>query len=282
MNNERREVREKLIDSYSFVGKRNLCLNTVRQTKAQIWQHAFVARNPTPAVFIEIKDGATVFPLYLYSTGANLLDVSVWQPGKDGRRPNLSLEFVEAFSGKLRLDFVSDGKGDLKKTFGPEDVFHYAYAVFHSPTYRTRYADFLKRDFPRLPLTSDKTLFARLCELGAELTGLHLLEQVPTPHATYPEAGSNTVEKPRFTVPSSDAPGRVYINKTQYFQNVPQEVWEFYIGGYQVCEKWLKDRRDRTLSYDDIETYRKITEALRQTIRLMSEIDEAIDEWPIE
>jgi len=227
-------------------------------------------------------------PLYLYPGKSRFLESSPWPAGKDGRRPNLSPEFVEDFSGKLGMKFISDGRGDLEKTFGPEDVFHYAYAVFHSPTYRQRYAEILKIDFPRLPLTGDGKLFARLCELGAELVGLHLLERVPEPTATYPQAGSNKVTRagtqrsPMYAPATDEHAGRVYINDEQYFENVPPEVWSFHVGGYQVCRKWLKDRKGRTLGYDDIDTYRNITEAIRETLRIMDEIDAAIPSWPIE
>ena len=230
------------------------------------------------------RGGNCLFPLYLYPSpeaGTDKLFAEGRGPGKSGRRPNLSPEFIAEFGAKLGLAFVRDGVGDLKKTFGPEDVFHYAYAVFHSPTYRSRYAEFLKIDFPRLPLTSDRKLFARLCALGAELVGLHLLERVPAQEATYPQAGDSVVDKPRYKPPTDEAAGRVYVNKDQYFDNVPPEVWEFHVGGYQVCEKWLKDRKGRTLGYDDIQTYRKISEALRQTIRLMREIDAEIPAWPL-
>jgi len=114
--------------------------------------------------------------------------------------------------------------------------------------------------------------------------GLHLLESVPAPRATYPRPGSNRVErtgKKAYKPPTAQAPGRVYVNDQQYFEDVPPEVWAFHVGGYQVCEKWLKDRKGRTLSYDDIEHYRKITEALRGTLRLMEAVDEAIPAWPI-
>jgi len=220
----------------------------------------------------------SLFPLYLYPDGRmpeTLFD------HENGRRPNLANAFIEDVAAHLKMKFAPDGTGDRKKTFGPEDIFHYAYAVFHSPTYRKRYAEFLKIDFPRLPLTSDKALFARLCALGAELVGLHLLERVPAPAATYPQPGDNVVEKPHYKPPIEQSPGRVYVNKDQYFENVPPEVWEFHVGGYQVCEKWLKDRKGRTLSYDDIQTYRKITESLRQTLRLAAEIDRAIPAWPL-
>ena len=222
----------------------------------------------------------SLFPIYLYPDSAGLFNHDPGS-GMNGRRPNLAPEFIADFGTKLNLAFVPDGSGDLKQTFGPEDVFHYAYAIFHNPTYRSRYAQFLKIDFPRLPLTGDCKLFARLCALGKELVGLHLLEQVPNPQATYPQAGSNEVEKPRYVPPAKGASGRVYVNAVQYFDDVLPEVWEFHVGGYQVCEKWLKDRRGRTLSFDDIQTYRKITESLRQTIRLMAAIDTAIPAWPI-
>jgi len=146
----------------------------------------------------------------------------------------------------------------------------------------------------RMPLAKMRTACrSRVCStisaqalagLGEELVGLHLLERVPAPQATYPQPGDNRVErtgKKAYKPPTAEAPGRVYINKEQYFEGVPPEVWEFHIGGYQVCEKWLKDRKGRVLAYDDIEHYRGITEAVRQTLRLMGEIDEAIPSWPL-
>jgi len=162
----------------------------------------------------------------------------------------------------------------------PEDIFHYAYAIFHSPTYRKRYAEFLKIDFPRLPLTSNKTLFRSLAEKGAALVSLHLMESplLNTPITKYPVSGLHEVEK----VSYDEKTRRVYINKTEYFEGVPSEVWNFHIGGYQVCEKWLKDRKGRKLSVDDINHYQKIVIALKETIRLMAEIDALIPEWPIE
>ena len=196
------------------------------------------------------------------------------------RRPNLNADFIRELGGKLGLQFIDDGKGDFINTFGPEDIFNYAYAVFHSPTYRTRYAEFLKIDFPRLPLTSDKILFKSLAEKGTELVSLHLMEApiLNTPITKYPIDGSHKVEK----VAYDEKNQRLYINKTQYFEGVPAEVWEFHIGGYQVCHKWLKDRKDRTLSYDERVHYQKIVVALNETTRLMAEIDGIIPSWPVE
>jgi predicted helicase len=231
-------------------------------------------------------------PLYLYPKEENnLFEDSKWDPGKCGRVPNLSPEFVEEFSRSVKLKFVSDGVGDLKKTFGPEDIFHYIYSVFHSPEYRRRYAEFLKIDFPRVPLPKSKTLFRKLCKVGDELAKLHLMEspilEDDKKRPEFPVEGSSVVEKgyPNY-VAHADRPqkGKVYINKGQYFEGVRPEVWEFHIGGYQVCEKWLKDRRQRKLSYEDISHYEKIVVALGETILLMKHIDDKIDAhggWPI-
>src|SRR5947209_5499590 len=116
------------------------------------------------------------------------------------------------------------------------------YAVFHSPTYRTRYAEFLKIDFPRLPLTSNRILFQELCRLGDRLVKLHLMEKFGSVLPTYPCEGNNVVEKVEYLAQNDQpAQGRVYINKAQYFEGVPSNVWDFHVGGYQVCHKWLKD-----------------------------------------
>ncbi len=211
-------------------------------------------------------------PLYLYPAEGEM-------QFEEGRRPNLNAEFIKDFSDKLRLKFVKDGKGDLEETFGPEDIFNYTYAVFHSPTYRSRYAEFLRIDFPRLPLTSDKELFKALADKGAELVSLHLMESPALNNliTKYPAPGSNVVEK----VSYNEITKRVYINKEQYFEGVMPKVWNFHIGGYQVCQKWLKDRKGRTLSYDELTHYQKVVVALKETIRLMEEIDQLIPDWPL-
>ena len=180
------------------------------------------------------------------------------------------------------MQFIPDGKGDLHTTFGPEDIFNYMYAVFHSPAYRERYAEFLKIDFPRLPLTSNVDLFRALCGLGERLVGLHLMEQYGQAMPWYPEPGNHVVEKVEYLEPRGErgepGQGRVYINKTQYFEGVAPEVWEFHVGGYQVCQKWLKDRKGRTLTNSDIKHYQRVVAALAETITLMERVDAAIDE----
>jgi predicted helicase len=266
----------------------NVSLNVPRQTKADGWRHALVANTPTPAIYTEIKDGSNAFPLYLYPDPQKkaLFDLNESSDALGGRRPNLSPSFITAFSKKLKMRFIQDGKGDLLGTFGPEDIFHYMYAVFHSPIYRTRYNEFLKIDFPRLPLTSNTNLFSELCKFGDRLVGLHLMEKFGSTTPTYPIDGNHLVEKLEYVAsPNQPERGRVYINKTQYFNGVPTEVWEFHVGGYQVCHKWLKDRKGRTLSYEDIQHYQRIVAALAETITLMEKIDKVIDEhdgWPLE
>lgn len=253
----------------------NLALLTTRRVTRLPFTNVFVANKLVEYKIASHDRNTIVFPLYFYPNPGSK------QPGlfvKAERQPNLSPRFTDDLGAALRLRFILDGAGDLEETFGPEDVFHYTYAVFHSPTYRTRYAEFLKMDFPRLPLTSDRRLFATLVGKGAELGGLHLLKSpvLDIPITTFPVSGSNEVERVRYEV------GRVWINPTQHFGGVPEAVWEFQIGGYQVCGKWLKDRKGRRLSADDISHYQRIVVALNEAIRLMREIDEAIPRWPIE
>jgi len=312
--------------------KDNISLVTTRQTKEPFaalatrlvcGQHKITAR----------YDGSYFFPLYLYPEDGNdfvspaivrseslkRASLSPVDAGRDrlegeirelvgklypgerySRLPNFDPRFVADLAQRVGLTYVGDGRGDLELSFGPEDAFHYVYSVFHAPSYRTRYRELLNRDFPRIPLTSNRDLFRTLCHLGADLAAVHLLEDnypaaswtragQPSPFAQpitrYPVTGSNEVgrEYPKF-VASADAPesGRVYINRDQYFEGVPTEVWEFQVGGYQVCERWLKDRRGRRLTYDDLIHYQRVIVALSETIRLMNEIDAAIPSWPIQ
>jgi very-short-patch-repair endonuclease len=172
-----------------------------------------------------------------------------------------------------------EGQGEVRtpNTFAPIDILDYIYAVLHSPTYREKYKEFLKIDFPRVPYPKDAKTFWQLVKLGGELRQIHLLESSTVEKfiTQYPIDGDNVVTKPRFAPsPSGRAGvGSVYINNTQYFANVPEVAWNFYIGGYQPAQKWLKDRKDRKLEFEDILHYQKIIVALTETDRLMKEID---------
>jgi predicted helicase len=166
-----------------------------------------------------------------------------------------------------------------KKEVSPEEIFYYIYAVLYSETYRTKYAEFLKIDFPRVPFTSDYRLFRKMSEYGKRLVDLHLLksQELDSPIARFQGNGDNRVDKPKY----DDKGGRVFINKEQYFEGVSREAWTYQIGGYQVCDKWLKDRKVRTdprLSLDEIQTYCRIVTAIQKTIEIQKAVDEVYDE----
>lgn len=172
----------------------------------------------------------------------------------------------------------------VRSEVGPELIFHYAYAVFHSPAYRERYAEFLRADFPRLPLTSNYELFRMLAGLGGELVGLHARGKGELKGIGFPVKGDNVIEEVRYQPPQGKEPGRVWINDRQFIEGVPESAWEFPIGGYLPAQRWLKDRVGRTLGYDEREEYCRIIWALLETKRLMGEIDAAIEQhggWPL-
>lgn len=187
--------------------------------------------------------------------------------------------FIETQSGKKEsinrpllneaIELCVKGKENNVSSFAPIDVLDYIYAVLHSPTYREKYKEFLKIDFPRVPYPKDVETFWQLVKLGGEIRQIHLLESdiVEDYITEYPIVGSDVVDKPKYDNE------KVYINESQYFDKVPQVAWEFYIGGYQPAQKWLKDRKGMTLSFDDILHYQKIIVALSETARLMQEID---------
>lgn len=199
------------------------------------------------------------FPLYLYP------DIN----GQSTERiPNLNLEIVNQIALKLGLIFTNE-KETTENTFAPIDILDYIYAVLHSPTYREKYKEFLKIDFPRVPYPKDQTTFWQLVKLGGELRQIHLLEspKVEQYITKYPIGGDNEVGKVRYEN------NKVFINDTQYFDNVPEVAWNFYIGGYQPAQKWLKDRKGRKLEFEDTSHYQKIIVALTETDRIMKEID---------
>jgi predicted helicase len=236
-----------------------------RNTKHAVYTNIYVTNRIADRDCLE---KANVAPLYTSAQSGS----GLFGGHRTERYSNLAESFVGAFAGMLSIQ-----RGVLL----PEDIFHYAYAVFHCPGYRGRYAEFLKIDFPRLPLPGSLDLFRALAGVGGELTALHLMEspRLDQPITEFIGGRSPKVEKVSW---SRDT---VWVDKAQTigFQDVREEVWNFHIGGYQVCEKWLKDRKGRTLSADDLAHYQKIVVALSETIRLMKEIDEVIEQhggWP--
>ena len=269
-----------------MLGESNLGLSTSRGTEvAGSWEHIFVSKRLTQHHTVSMKEVNYLFPLYVYPSNEDSTELDIAE-----RTPNLAPEFTDALAAATGLAFTPDGAGDLAATFGPEAVLHWCYAVLHSPEYRRRYADFLKADFPRVPLPANGALFAELAALGAQLTALHLpktddeTDDETDDAPQFPIGGNKPVDRVRYTEPTADAGGRVWINKTQYFEGVAPETWAFTIGGYRPAEKWLKDRKGRPLDYGDIERYQRICAALAETPRLMARIDEAIAArggWPI-
>jgi len=228
--------------------KGNLALLTCRQQTSFGFQHVFITNTIVERCAVSLQTGEVTyaFPLYLYV--------------EDGSK-----------SANLKKETVDEIEKSVGKVT-PEDILDYIYAVLHSPSYRKKYKEFLKIDFPRVPYPKDKKQFSALVILGRELREIHLLEspKVSKFITTYSISGSDTAEK------ISYKDGKVFINKEQYFGNVPETAWNFYIGGYQPAQKWLKDRKGRALSNGDIEHYQKIIIALTETDRLMKEVDRVI------
>jgi predicted helicase len=258
----------------------NLALITSRMTKGETFAHAQVSRNICEVICMSAKtsNNGFVFPLWVKNEALEL-DFQETKSDDSPRRPNFSHRFTKAIADALNVSAAKPHS--LPAGLTPEDVLHYIYAVFHSPSYRSRYSQFLRIDFPRLPLTGNVELFHVLAQFGRELTSLHLLEspEVNQSISKFTGRWDTDVEKISWSNET------VWIDKAQSagFVGVREEVWNFHVGGYQVCEKWLKDRKGRTLSKDDIAHYQKIVLALSETIRLLGEIDKVIDQhggWP--
>ena len=271
--------RRRRVMRHMLAGKNLGLLTTRQQSQSGItWSLCGVSRWITESGVISNKTSEInyLMPLYLYPTDEE-------KKNGIGVRPNLDEGFVEAVATATGLTFTPDDPGDLRSTFGPKDVFHYIYAILHSPAYRTRYADFLKSDFPRIPLTSNRELFERLIALGKRLTELHLMEAKPESQPSFPAQGTMRVDRLRF-LDSGNGSGQVNINRAQYFDGISKSTWEFTIGGYRPAEKWLKDRKGRALTQDDVLHYMKMCGALAETQDLMAEIDVAITGaggWPL-
>ncbi len=231
-----------------LINKENLALLCVRQQSSMdSWSHAGVTRAAVESCVLSnrTKEISYVFPLYLYAEEGLF--------GDAGRRVNLNPKFLEA------LGFEAT----------PESVLGYLYAVLYCPTYRQRYAEFLRRDFPRISLPPSQAWFEAMAKLGQKLIALHTLTdpELGTPIAKFPLSGTNKVEKVRYEGE------RVWINPQQHFVPVPSAVWEFRIGGYRVAEKWLTERVGRNLRFDEINTYLRVLTALEQTLQVMAHID---------
>jgi predicted helicase len=254
-----------------FTESNNYSIALCKQFKSgDNYQHVFISSKIIESSFVSNRTSeiTSTFPLYLYP------DTNGQQNAFESaeRVPNLNMEIVNKMATDMGLFFApEESKGTTVETnqLTPLNILDYIYAVLHSPKYREKYKEFLKIDFPRVPYPKDQKTFFDLVDLGRQLREIHLLESpVVEKYITqYPEDGDNIVTKPLYK------DGKVFINDTQYFANVPEVAWNFYIGGYQPAQKWLKDRKGRELSYEDILHYQKIIVALTETEGIMGEID---------
>ncbi|MCG9915581.1 MAG: N-6 DNA methylase [Phenylobacterium sp.] len=237
--------RRELLDHVA--GVENLTLLVPRQIGTPVWQHIFIADRPAESCMIssDTKSQNQVLPVWL-----------------SGRRENISVEFRQYLDSRYGHHF------------GPEEIVGYIYAILHARTYRRRFAEFLRIDFPRIPFVDTRTQFDALSDLGWDLIQAHLLREVPATKprlGVYHGKGDHTVEAVRYS-PDEQA---IWINKAQYFGPIPQEVWDFRIGGYQVLDKYLKSRKGRILSLDEQTHIGDVAESLAFTVSQMARIDEA-------
>lgn len=305
------ELREKVMSN--FDGIENLALVSSRAVNDLKYRHVLVSEKPVDKIFLSSKT----------STNAYFFPIWLKQPDESsGRRSNFNHSSGEKFADSISLFYSDgiprgeqqsmgkdyryqkaeqiglldqpwDGRGDLEKDFGPRDLFDWIYAILHAPSYRSRYAEFLKSDFPRIPTPGSRALFVDLVPLGRELVALHLLKPDEAPVLKTPEirfcgSGEARVAK---GYPEYEN-GKVKINASRWFEDVPKTTYEFHVGGYQPCEKWLKDRAakggkkqsdGRVLTDDDVLHYRRMVTALTETRRIMAEIDKVIEThggWP--
>jgi predicted helicase len=153
----------------------------------------------------------------------------------------------------------------------PEQIFYYVYAIIYSRDYRTKFNDYLRGDFPRIPFIKNKDIFVKLSEIGEKLVELHIGKITPAIHTRFDSVGSNIVNNVKYEHE------RVYINNDQFFDGIPLAVWEYRFGAYQVLDKWLKSRRKRELNSKDIDDFVKTIEIIKRTIVLMDEIDKIVN-----
>ncbi len=245
-------VRHMLVENISLIAMRQVALD-------EPYTHFFVSDCMVDnRAFTSTKGIIQQFPLYV--------NVDTEKPGlfsykEVGQRvPNVVATLFEAL------------KSAFKKEPTPEQILHYIYALLYSNAYRKKYAEFLKTDFPRVPFTKDYKQFKKLAEKGEELVELHLLKSKklakPIPKCEGP--GELRVVK----VTYDEKSGRVNINSDKYFVGVPRGVWEYHIGGYQVAEKWLKDRKGRVLSSEEVAHYARVVTAIAETISVQHLLDD--------
>ncbi len=237
-----------------------ICMKGIRK---KYLGYYFIVNNVVDRHILDLAaDSAYVFPLYLYEEETKHQQIPLQfqdQSMIDKKQPNINLKIIDW----------------LEQTYGekitPKEIINYIYAVLFSNSYRNKYKEFLKTDFPRIPFIKDYELFEKLVYLGGELIDFHLLthSQLNKPIAKFCGKGTNLVVKREY----NETQNRVYINDHQYFEGIDVDIWNYFIGGYQVSDKWLKDRKGHSLSSEDIKHYCRIITSLAKTIDLQKNID---------
>lgn len=249
--------------SRHLLNPQNIAILTTKANRDPSFAHALVTDTVPEVIGLSPKtaSNAMVFPLYLY-------------PAEDELDQTRRVNFDDKLYAKLRKLATHPEHGE------PDEVavFDYIYGVLHAPNYRETFAEFLKIDFPRIPWPQSPDVFWAVREKGEALRRLHLMEDESVGETPFPFLGEGepVVDKPDFQA-TRDGLGEVWINGDMRFSDVPEIAWGFYIGGYQPARKWLKDRKGRPLSFDDIRHYQKIIKILSETDRIMKEIELPLD-----
>ena len=239
---------------------KNLGLVTTRQLSTNLFFHVFITDNISDICLpsIKTKESGYIFPLYFYPD-IDKKDLFNYKKEREERKSNISCKLFKILSDTYKNQPSS------------EEIFYYIYATLYSNIYRKKYEEFLKINFPRIPFTKNYNIFKGMIEFGERLVDLHLLKstELEPPLCKFQGKGDNRVEKIEY----DEKEKRIYFNEKQYFEGISQDIWQYQIGSYQVCRKWLKDRKDRCLSLEDIKHYCRMVTALQKTIEIQKEID---------
>jgi len=253
----------------------NLAIATTKILAGEHFCHSFVSDKIGDYCYLSnrTKEFSIFFPLYTYDLILRSL-IDNKYPDQEVLFDKQGISFnPKAKKSNIQEDVFKLLSSSYNQKITPEDIFYYIYAILYSNTYRQKYEEFLKIDFPKIPFTQDYELFKQLSKLGKELVELHLLKSplLSSPLSKFEGKDDNFVKKPHY----DEKEKRVYINNKQFFTNVLPEVWNYYIGGYQVLFKWLKDRKGKSLKSEEINHYIKVIEAIGKTIKFQNEIDKA-------
>ena len=239
----------------------NLALNICRQTKTDKWSHVLVTNNITDNSYISNKTCERSYTMPLFREGNEIIS-----------GVNLKTDLINALEKAYKARFKETELSITSNEFTAKEIFYYIYAVLYSNSFRNKFGSVLKIDFPRVPFINNKRIFKKLSGFGKQLVSYHILNNKVTVKVNFPEKGSNIIDKIKFNK------NEVWINKNQYFNGISFDIWNFQIGGYMPAQKWLKSRKSKKLTYDELITYPRVITSISKTIEIQSKIDKVIDE----